>query len=435
MSTRRSRGRTRNALADITPSMLPDDNMEVVTLNKYYEYRESTISRSNSSQRKRASHLIADMDDETPNVSSATEDPFMRPDAVSFFQTPGIFKYRRRTSTEPQIDYFEHFQIPNECILKIFENFNKRDVITAMKVCRKFYNLGENKDLWKTVDLANKTIRLVDLFKIVGRGCQVLRLCGTKINEEEQDEAMLHQGYGMLQKNLLTHIDFSRCTISTLALETILCGTNLLQGLSLENVNLSTRILEAIGQNTDLLYLDLSMARGIKTSDIKCFLPQLTKIEELNLSWCNLDAEALNRVMQYISSSVQRICLAGSRNKASLFDSHVEALCRRCVTLKEVDLSDSTELTRASLQFLIDMPQLEVLSLSRCFGIHPLAYLSCANIARLNIFGCVTEEGEQTLRIRLQNTAVNMDPHSSVARPTPPPSVTSIWRMKVKDLY
>lgn len=53
----------------------------------------------------------------------------------------------------------------------------------------------------------------------------------------------------------------------------------------------------------------------------------------------------------------------------------VGVLVIRCNKLKEFDLSDATGITEHSVQAICDnLNHLEVLSLSRCYNIHPESY-------------------------------------------------------------
>ncbi|CAJ0585640.1 unnamed protein product, partial [Mesorhabditis spiculigera] len=427
--------RSRNALADITTTMeQPDEHIKerVEALERFYVYREPVDSPRQSSSRKRHADPADFLREDTPNCSGDDEDYILRPDKVSFYRTPGIYKFRRRTSTEPQIDYFAHYNLPDDCLLKIFSNFNKRDLVTAMKTCRRFYNIGESKDFWEAIDLSNKTVRLSDLLSIVARGCKVLRMSGTNVLEDEFDPAGVEkcEYYG---RPRLTHADFSRAIISSAALEWVLNGATKLQAIALENCEVTPTICRILHNNANLQFLDLSMSRGLPECDLR-FLSAFKRMHELNLSWCALDVENLHEVVSNIPTKLSRLSLAGQKD--SLVDQHIETLVQRCVNLMVLDLSESCDISREAFTLLLrELQTLTTLSMARCFGVHPMAYLNCINIRQLNIFGCVAEGGEEALRNRLPNTAINVTPYCDIARPTPPPSYTSIWGMRVKDLY
>lgn len=56
-------------------------------------------------------------------------------------------------------------------------------------------------------------------------------------------------------------------------------------------------------------------------------------------------------------------------------------------------------------------------------------------LSYLNIFGCVTEEGQKLLRHHLKDVRVNEIPYTEIARPTRSKGFTMIWNKPVVDLY
>lgn len=58
------------------------------------------------------------------------------------------------------------------------------------------------------------------------------------------------------------------------------------------------------------------------------------------------------------------------------FISDVKNLVKNCPNLKELDLSDCTVLTSASIEYIVEgLPKIEYLALSRCYSIPPTSYL------------------------------------------------------------
>uniref|UniRef100_A0A0K0CXG9 Ribonuclease inhibitor n=1 Tax=Angiostrongylus cantonensis TaxID=6313 RepID=A0A0K0CXG9_ANGCA len=126
-------------------------------------------------------------------------------------------------------------------------------------------------------------------------------------------------------------------------------------------------ICSAIGQNSGLIRLDLSMTLGIDAAAVRPICLGCTKIQDLNLSWSSLDQEAIITICSNLPDTVTRLNLAGSLNKSSLNDEAVERLVTNCRNLKELDLSDNINITERGLQIINCLPQLESLSLNRCY--------------------------------------------------------------------
>ncbi|VDO89015.1 unnamed protein product [Haemonchus placei] len=212
----------------------------------------------------------------------------------------------------------------------------------------------------------------------------------------------------------------------------------LLQALSMEGQDMgqdAPTICFAISCNPALTRLDLSMTMGINAACARLISKGCVILQHFNLSWSSLDQEAVLAFCSNLPSTVTRLNMAGTLNKSALDDNAVERLTASCPNLKELDLSDNIVVTERGLQALNSLPQLESLSLNRCYGIPPMNFLLCGHLCVLNVFGCITDSGLIALRNGLADTEVNGNVFNYIAKPTVPPAVTSIWGQRTKDFY
>ncbi|VDL75835.1 unnamed protein product [Nippostrongylus brasiliensis] len=321
------------------------------------QYTEGTFTILN--ERKRLRDGKEDMDIDDAGLCKIR----MKPDILSFFRTPGAFKFCRRVSSGPLIDHFHASNrgspLPQNVVIDILSFLNKRDLCNAMATCRLLYMAGSRCRNWE----------------------QALSMEG----QDMGDDALA--------------------------------------------------ICSAIGQNYSLTRLDLSMTVGITADGAQLICQGCPIIQHLNLSWSSLDSRAIAVFCSSLPYSVTRLNLAGSLDKSAMDDVAVEKLVTRCPNLKELDLSDNINITDKGLLLLMTLPQLESLSLNRCYGIPPMNFLMCGQLYFLNVFGCITDSGLVALKNGLVETEVNSTVFNYIAKPTVPPAVTSIWGQRTKDIY
>ncbi|VDM67661.1 unnamed protein product [Strongylus vulgaris] len=70
----------------------------------------------------------------------------MKPDILTFYRTPGAFKFCRRVSSGPFIDFFHASNrgspLPDNVVIEILSYLNKRDLCNAMATCKLLYSAG-----------------------------------------------------------------------------------------------------------------------------------------------------------------------------------------------------------------------------------------------------------------------------------------------------
>jgi len=302
-------------------------------------------------------------------------------------------------------------------------------------VCKRWNRLSKDESLWKRVDLGVKNIRPGVVGQVLARGCAVLRLARSSVSQPIFCSAMGLQTFPEQSFSKLRYLDLSMASLSIECLENLLSTTKHLLKLALERCDLSKQAIDFIGNNTNLQVLHLALCTGLIGSNIGQLLSRCNKLMELNISWTDMEQLELEQVTDYAPPSLERLCLAGYKDL--LQDEHVETLVKRCVSLRELDVSDASKITSESLKKIINkLIRLESLSTSRCYNITPSSYLalsSCPTLLNLNMFGLVKPNAIQELRERLDWIEINNYPLSSIARPTIGIYRTSIWNLRVRD--
>ena len=110
---------------------------------------------------------------------------------------------------------------------------------------------------------------------------------------------------------------------------------------------------------------------------LSLFLRILTgcrQLTELNLGWTHLSGETLSANCKLLSPTLKRLNLSG--NRETLQDCHLETILNNCPNLRELDISDSSKISSATIYSLVEkLHHIESLSTSRCYGITPSTYL------------------------------------------------------------
>uniref|UniRef100_A0A1I7W630 F-box domain-containing protein n=1 Tax=Heterorhabditis bacteriophora TaxID=37862 RepID=A0A1I7W630_HETBA len=138
----------------------------------------------------------------------------MKPDIVSFYRTPGAFKFCRRINAGPTIDYFHECNrgkpLPEHIIRQVFSNLNRRDLISAMRTSKWLYTVGSACLNWEHVDLFNRTIMDYSLVALLNRRVKVIRMADTNV----ETSSLTYIFPPLLCPLLVTHLDLSRAVFA-----------------------------------------------------------------------------------------------------------------------------------------------------------------------------------------------------------------------------
>ncbi|KAK2818771.1 hypothetical protein Q5P01_024332 [Channa striata] len=321
--------------------------------------------------------------------------------------------------------------LPDELILRILFYFPLRDLLKMSRVCKRWHRLVFDESLWHSVDLEGLTHMGSALQQVLKYGVRRLR-CPRSFVED------LHfTGTSPLQ---IVQMDLSSSIIPTSALESIISCCTLLEYLSLEGLQLSDSVINSLAMNPDMQQLNLCGCTGFSAPALADLLKSCSKLEHLNISWCEFNNDHVKSVVNNLSPSVTHLNLSGYRDTLTLDD--VKVLVERCPLIQTLDLSDSTLLMADSFPVLAQLEHLRHLSLSRCYHIHLAALTDLAKtfplLCLLDVFGLVNDSHLSSLKKEMPNISINSRPFSSIARPTPTsrllgsPSEHIMWNSKCR---
>lgn len=341
-----------------------------------------------------------------------------------------------RTQVLPVGDSFN--RLPEELILSVFKWLPKCTLAKCARVSKKWLKMTHDETLWRRLDLGLSSVPAGVVGQVLSRGCAVLRLSRATVTQPvfvSSVSGLATFPSSHLESARLQYLDLSMTIISGPCLELLLSHCVMVRNLALENGEVNDVICSAIAANSNLNVLHLGGVKGLKEKGLKRILQSCKKLVELNIGWTQLSTIAIENLSQQLSPTLRRLCLSGQRD--SLTDSHIKALVESCPNLRDLDVSDSSLLTPASLNSMVEgLTYLESVSTSRCYNITPSSYLmltACPTLLYLNVFGLLREPALEELKERLQGIEINKFMFSSVARPTVGIKRTSIWNLRVRD--
>ncbi|XP_063991790.1 S-phase kinase-associated protein 2 isoform X2 [Diachasmimorpha longicaudata] len=340
-----------------------------------------------------------------------------------------LFRRKKRSSLLGD-DKFS--KLSDEMILMILKWLPKKCLVRSMLVCKRWCQIARDEALWSRLDLGGKVLGQGTLGHILPRGVQILRLAQAELANPVFSPGCEVVSDGYTSK--LQYLDLSMSVISTEGLADLLSKCRLLKKLSLEKCILNAESCRAISKNKDITVLNLTMCEGINTRCVK-YLTRLANVTSLNVSWCSLEPDSISLLCSSLPRSVTRLNMSGCRK--TMTDQHITDLVATCPDLVELDVSDCTLLSIASINSFLTLHQLEHLSLSRCYGI-PLSssyarLTHMPSLLYLDIFGLMTDSALKSFQANCNNTEINKFLYSSVARPTVGVRRTSIWGLRVRD--
>ncbi|XP_048451230.1 S-phase kinase-associated protein 2 isoform X2 [Rhincodon typus] len=256
-------------------------------------------------------------------------------------------------------------ELPDELLLVIFRFLSLPHLLKASRVSKRWYRLAFDKSLWYSVDLSKGNLSPGTVGQVLGAGVVVFRSpCSFLGDPMFKDE-------------------------------------------------------RAIAGSEDLLCLNLSGCSCFGAQALSQMLRSCSRLDELNISWCKFSSQHIQAIVSQIPDSVTQLNISGYRR--SLHNSDVEALCRRCPWMTDLDLSDSTMLTPGCFSALHSLSHLQHLGLSRCHEISLTSLVALGEIATLktlNIYGLVRDSMVNGKDL-IPQIKINTFPLTSIGRPTP----------------
>ncbi|KAK0154125.1 S-phase kinase-associated protein 2 [Merluccius polli] len=331
-------------------------------------------------------------------------------DAVPFVLSR---RSRRRKETSSGLSW-DH--LPDELILRILFCLPLSNLLRTSLVCKRWRRLAFDESLWHSVDLDGVTNMAAALELLLTAGVRRLRCPRTFI----QDLHPVH----------VVQMDLSNCNISAETLEVMLSRCSALTHLSLEGLELSDRILHHLSQNPEMIELNMGGCAGFSPEPLGRMLQSFSKLERLNISWCEFSLDHVKAVVGNLSSSITELNLSGYRENFAQED--LEVLVERCPDIVTLDISDSVFLRTTCIPTLQQLMNLKHLSLSRCYQIYAAALGDVGEkftaLRLLDAFGLIPDPRVFSKTYEIKHIAVNTRAISMIARPTPVlTDVHSMW--------
>ncbi|XP_074935698.1 S-phase kinase-associated protein 2 isoform X2 [Phalacrocorax aristotelis] len=314
--------------------------------------------------------------------------------------------------------------LPDELLLAIFAYLPLNDLLKASLACKRWHRLLFDESLWQTLDLTGTNLVPGVIGQVLSAGVTVFRCPRSCIGSP------LFKTRKPLR---VQHMDLSNCAVSIADLQSILCQCERLQNLSLEGLVLSDDIIKSIAKNSSLKRLNLCGCSGFSAEALELMLTLCSKLEELNLSWCDFTAAHVKATVNHVTSKVTHLNLSGYRQNLQIPD--VKTLVERCPFIVHLDLSDSVMLKCECFQYFHQLFFLEHLCLSRCYQISPADLVELGQIPTLKIlqvYGIVTDSSLKLLKEMLPDMNINCSPFTSIARPTVGSKNHEIWGIKCR---
>ncbi|CAH1772553.1 unnamed protein product [Owenia fusiformis] len=323
--------------------------------------------------------------------------------------------------------------LSDEMVLSIFKWIPKSMLAKNARVCKRWNRLAFDESLWRRLDLANKVLLPGVMGRLLNRGVMVLRLAKAEVLSPVFTDLSTSLHSSCMSR--VQYLDLSMAVVTSSTLEEIFESCQQLKKLSLEHCPLNLEILQSIGENMGLDTLNLAMCSGITSAGLDAIISNCLALESLNLAWTELDRDTIQLVAVCLPPRVTKLNISGC--KELLNDEDVLHLCRRLPHLKELDLSDATVLTQATVEHAVKyLHGLEYLALSRCYNVALSSFMLLGGVHTLlafDVFGMMKDSSIKTLKQNLKNIEINKFPFSSIARPTTGIRRSSVWSLRARD--
>ncbi|XP_025192919.1 S-phase kinase-associated protein 2 [Melanaphis sacchari] len=280
----------------------------------------------------------------------------------------------KRKQKKHQMSNDDFDTLPEEIVLKIFHLMDRRTLIKCAFVCHKWRRISYDESLWQCLNIPSRRMSISTLEILLGRNI--------KYFSTSHSNFYIFENQYLFKTPLpkLQYLDLSSVFIHVKTLGSLLSQCSNLIKLSLENCSLDSLCCQYIGLNTNLKVLNLASTVGLTRNGIEYIL-SLQNLEELNVSWAELEDESLHYLTANMIPNIKRLNISGFLKRLADFD--LSRLSGRCVKLIELDISDSLAVTASSLdKILEENHQLKVLSMNRCYNIEHPRLLNLTELSR-----------------------------------------------------
>ena len=270
----------------------------------------------------------------------------------SFFRLENRSSFRLESCLQTSI-WLE--RLPDEMLVRIFSYLTIQELclLRDSHVSTRIRRICNDKSLWKKVDLSGQKVKAEFIKTILENGCENLNLQNTLIDGSIKLSKISKLTYLELERIERYRIGENR-EVSKSFFNEILLSCRSLQKLVLGepayDLALLQRIFSQNGQTlqalnfgayydtifkwscTSILELDFWMQSMIF---VKLILTHCTKLQEINLEYCDLHHDALNQLVSGLSPEIEKVSLPGNDE---VTDEHIETLVSRCNKITALDI-------------------------------------------------------------------------------------------------
>ncbi|CCD71515.1 F-box domain-containing protein [Caenorhabditis elegans] len=412
-------GRLPSTLEDNGPSenehcVETDETISIFPCYNLYPKKSLRLSVSGNSEKLKSINL---------NCKNLVEDeiaPIKRKDARSI-QNP-----------------FKKYSIPDEITEQIFSNLKKKDLLSAMLVCHRFYGIGHKSRNWIITDAQDRPISEISLIALSQRKIKVLRLAGAKADRILRADERLVE-VALLSTSRLELLDLSRTNLTARQMQIMLKPCQKLKCLSIEGNQLDDHVAICIAENRGLRELDISMTNGITANGASLIFRNCKDLQQLNLAWCGLTQPIVTVIIHSIGEKLKKLNLSGTVRNFGINNKHIEILAAKSNYVTDLDLSDNVEISDPGLAVILNkFPRLTTISLNRCYGLDPnmvVHFNSKPSLVYLNVHGCVSDTNMELFLEMCSNLKVNRQYFNFTAKPVSYQCESNmIWGQTMMDI-
>lgn len=320
---------------------------------------------------------------------------------VSRSSTPKSFVKNPATSS------VNHFgKLPDSVLLRILSFLSTNDLVKFSRICRKFYFLAWEPDLWKSVVLTGEKtdadLALKTIFRLLNRNNSAIKPYGLEKLVLNGCERLTDRGLAIVARTCpnLSRLEIQHCVnITSGGLMDLVTKCQMLDHLDVTGCHMISTI--KVHQPPPTPNPALRGATSINALNNGLPLRRLEHLQYLDLTDClSLEDTGLKMVVE----TCPQLLYLFLRRCTAITDIGIKYVASYCLQLRELSISDCSQITDFGLYELAKLgPNLRYLSVAKCdqisdAGVKQIARL-CYKLRYLNVRGCeaVSDEAIEML--------------------------------------
>lgn len=305
-------------------------------------------------------------------------------------------------------------KLPDNIMLIIFSFLDIKSLCAGSKVCRRWYHLGKDRSLWRSVDLRPWPLALRTLWKVVRNRIsesvielQIKGFIGTAKKNDKISLSLLEEiktKCPNLEKLTLCYCDMRNVDVR--------CLPYSLKSLSLDHSIIPLGWFDSLKTDPflkDFEDLNLTYCTRVSDTDVNS-IGKLSTLKRLNVSNCY---RITDYGVQCIATKLANLTHLDLSDCTQVTDLGLHHIGRHLINLRSLSLQNCRSVTDTGIGALVySLKDLNYLSLSKCHEISDTGLASiaehCKKLAILNILECpkITSAGLDSVKTMLPNCAI-----------------------------